>query len=645
MIRLRSAFLLVLAAGLARPAAAQQNPHGTLPAGLECGDCHTPNSWKPDPATVKFDHNRQTGFKLVGRHRDAACRSCHLSVKFDESTLKGADCATCHADVHRGAYAERCASCHTAVSFADVPGLQIHARTTFPLTGAHAQITCRTCHVDDRGGAFAPVDPQCIACHRADYERASPVNHVAANYPTDCTRCHVTLAWPANVSFDHVSLSNGFRLLGAHARVRCTSCHAAADMTPLWPGATDQECLTCHQPDYDRAHPGNSFPQTCLSCHTMETWAGATFDHALVGNGFRLQGAHASLACSQCHAADMTPLFTPASDQDCVTCHQPDYQRAHPGNSFSTTCTNCHTVQSWGGATFDHAQVANGFRLQGTHASLTCTQCHAADMTPLFHPANDQDCISCHQPDYQQAHPGNSFPTTCTSCHTVESWGGATFNHAQLANGFRLQGAHASLTCAQCHAGDGTPLFHPTNDQDCVSCHAATFQAAPNHVARNYPQTCLQCHTQTTWQGATFVHSPSMTDCVSCHLANFQAAPNHVARNYPQTCLQCHTQTTWQGATFAHTPSMTDCASCHHADFVAATTPVNHTTQGIIEAACSQCHTNSASSWQQTTYVHGNCYNSTTNRAHQNARCVQCHASGYPAATCTACHQNRASCG
>ena len=449
MIRFPGAcVLLALAAGLTRPAAAQQNPHGTLPPGLECGDCHTPKSWKPDPATVKFDHNRQTGFKLVGRHRDVACRSCHLSVKFDEATLKGADCATCHADVHRGAYAERCASCHTTVSFADVPGLQIHARTTFPLTGAHAQITCRTCHVDDRGGAFAPVDPQCISCHRADYERASPVNHVAANYPTDCTRCHITVAWPAHVSFDHVSLSNGFRLLGAHARVRCTSCHAAADMTPL---------------------------------------------------------------------------FHPANDQDCVTCHQPDYDRAHPGNSFPTVCANCHTVEAWGGATFDHAQVANGFRLQGAHASLACSQCHAADMTPLFHPTNDQDCISCHQPDYQ-------------------------------------------------------------------------------------------------------------------------AAPNHVARSYSQTCLQCHTQTTWEGATFAHTPSMTDCASCHHDDFIAASSPVNHTTQGIIEAACSQCHSNSASSWQQTTYVHGDCYNNTTNRAHQNARCEQCHATGYPAATCTACHQNRASC-
>ncbi len=135
-----------------------------------------------------------------------------------------------------------------------------------------------------------------------------------------------------------------------------------------------------------------------------------------------------------------------------------------------------------------------------------------------------------------------------------------------------------------------------------------------------------------------------MTDCVSCHLANFQAAPNHAAKSYPQACTQCHTQTTWLGATFVHSGSMTNCVSCHHADFTAAASPVNHLTQGIIENACSQCHTNNGSPWQPTSYNHGNCYNDVTHKAHENARCVQCHPAGYTAATCTACHKNRSSC-
>jgi len=69
--------LLALGTALARPAAAQQNPHGKLPAGLDCSDCHTPKSWKPDPATVKFDHDKQTRFPLTGRHRALpATRTC-----------------------------------------------------------------------------------------------------------------------------------------------------------------------------------------------------------------------------------------------------------------------------------------------------------------------------------------------------------------------------------------------------------------------------------------------------------------------------------------------------------------------------------------------------------------------------------------
>jgi hypothetical protein len=419
MIRLHGVVLLACAAALTRPAAAQQNPHGKLPTGLDCSDCHTAESWKPNPATVKFDHDRQTGFTLTGRHRDAACRSCHLSVKFEESTLKGADCATCHADVHRGAYTERCASCHTTVSFSDVPGLQVHARTTFPLTGAHAQISCRTCHVDSREGAFVSLDPQCISCHRTEYERAQPVDHVAGNFSTDCLQCHVTLAWAANVNFDHVSLSNGFRLIGAHARIRCTSCHAAADMAPLWPGATDQDCLTCHQPDYDRAHPGNSFPQTCLSCHTMESWAGATFDHALVANGFRLQGAHARLACQACHAADMTPLFHPANDQDCVSCHDADYQREHAGTGFPTTCLSCHNVNTWSGADFSQ---------------------HDPLYFPIYsgrHRGTWSNCQVCH------TDPGNFQTFSCFACHAQAQ---TDSHHREVSNY-----SYDSNRCYQCH--------------------------------------------------------------------------------------------------------------------------------------------------------------------------------------------------
>ena len=63
----------------------------------ECARCHVTSSWKPE----KFNHNRDSSFKLDGAHVDILCRSCHKQtildgkpfVKFKplEST-----CSACH---------------------------------------------------------------------------------------------------------------------------------------------------------------------------------------------------------------------------------------------------------------------------------------------------------------------------------------------------------------------------------------------------------------------------------------------------------------------------------------------------------------------------------------------------------------------
>lgn len=417
---MRVPMVMVLLAGGALPlprAAAQQSPHGTLRAGVDCSDCHTPKSWKIDAATVKFDHDRQTDFPLEGRHGSVACRSCHLDLSFADPVLRNAECATCHADVHRGAYAQRCAECHTTISFSDMSRREIHARTTFPLTGAHLQIDCRACHIDNRLGTFTPLDPQCIACHQADYANAQAVDHTT--FPTDCLRCHVTLAWTAYVKFDHPTVSGGFRLLGAHAWIRCASCHGP-NMEPLFQPANDQDCIACHDTEYNREHPGGRFPTTCLSCHTVETWSGATFDHAAGSGGFRLLGAHARLACEDCHSpTDWSIPFDPSSDQDCIACHTADYQREHTGSGFPTTCLTCHTIETWGGASFRD---------------------HDAQFFPIYsgaHRGRWQDCQTCHvQPDNFQVF-------SCLSCHEQ----GETDSHHRGESGYRYE----SSACYQCH--------------------------------------------------------------------------------------------------------------------------------------------------------------------------------------------------
>ena len=66
------------------------------------------------------------------------------------------------------------------------------------------------------------------------------------------------------------------------------------------------------------------------------------------------------------------------------------------------------------------------------------------------------------------------------------------------------------------------------------------------------PDTCANCHTTTTWTGATFAHSqfpiysgthsPVWTTCGDCHTnaSNYQVF----------TCINCHTHT--QSATDPH---------------------------------------------------------------------------------------------
>ena len=133
---------------------------------------------------------------ILGSHGELSCGRCHLNLRFsavETSSISG--CASCHLDVHQGKLGASCSSCHRPTSFSDVPANEIHARTFFPLTGAHLEVTCDVCHSDERRGAFSGKDTACVDCHRSDYQRATEPDHVAAGFDTRCEGCHGTLVW------------------------------------------------------------------------------------------------------------------------------------------------------------------------------------------------------------------------------------------------------------------------------------------------------------------------------------------------------------------------------------------------------------------------------------------------------------------
>ena len=337
-------FCLPLSPDVFAQTAESLNPHG--PLNVACQDCHTSDAWRPIRVDLAFDHNTQTEYQLAGAHEITPCRGCHLELRLDQPKLEGDPCGLCHVDVHQGRFIESCDTCHGMDTFEEVNGDEMHNLTAFPLTGAHRDVVCQSCHVDDQDGGYTPLDTDCASCHAVTRENAP--GHVDRNFPSECQLCHTTYTW-TDGQFAHAVVSQGFDLVGAHAAAECSSCHSPVNLEPIFQPADQNDCFTCHEPAYERIHAGSGFPTTCLTCHNTTTWQGATFVHATVANGFQLVGAHAALSCGSCHntAAGFEPLFTPASQTDCFTCHEQDYEREHGGSNFPTTCLNCHNVNSW----------------------------------------------------------------------------------------------------------------------------------------------------------------------------------------------------------------------------------------------------------------------------------------------------------
>lgn len=165
--------------------------------------------------------------------------------------------------------------------------------------------------------------------------------------------------------------------------------------------------------------------------------------------------------------AGVAVLVGTANTTVCIECHQAEYDAQH-GSPWPTDCGGCHSLSSWQGATIDHPAAANGFNLEGAHATLGCESCHTVPgFIPLFPGVTQNDCIACHQADYAAQHTGSRFPTDCLSCHTTDTFVRGPFDHD--ASFFPiLSGKHQGewTDCATCHT-DPNDFSQFT----CLSCH------------------------------------------------------------------------------------------------------------------------------------------------------------------------------
>ncbi len=279
--------------------------------GQNCAVCHTPTDWDE----VTFDH-ALTNFPLLGAHGEVECTACHLNKLFKDTPPA---CYACHQkdDAHQGQFGQDCAECHTSVTWEEATF--DHALTDFPLTNAHEQVECESCHLNN---IFVGTSQLCYDCHLQDDVHLG-------QFGRECTTCHTSVSWE-EATFDHALTD--FPLTGAHKRVECESCHIGGMFQN-----TARECSACHLEPI--LHIG-MFEATCADCHTTNTWTPAEynlphtfpFDHERRGQPW---------TCIDCHP---TSLQTYTCYQGCHEHTPAKVEREHreEGIRDFQNCMECH---------------------------------------------------------------------------------------------------------------------------------------------------------------------------------------------------------------------------------------------------------------------------------------------------------------
>jgi hypothetical protein len=653
-------------------------PHASANFSTECQTCHSQNSWSP----ATFDHDNQYFPIYSGKHKDKwdVCTDCHTNP----NNFSVFSCIDCHEhrqskmdEEHEGVTgyvysSPACLSCHPDGRKDNAFN---HSLSDFPLTGAHTTVDCIQCH----SGGYSGTSTVCYDCHQSNYNNASNPNHQSLTISTACNDCHTTNpGWEPALFPQH---NQYFELSGRHSEIanNCYSCHSG-NYT-----ATTSECAGCHLDNYNTAvnpnHAAAGIPTDCQTCHSAFGWIPSSFNHA--STGFELSGQHASIQCSSCHQGTL-----PGLNQACISCHQDNYNIApnHISQNYPSNCEMCHNSVGWNQVAFNHQ--ATQFPLTGTHLSISCMSCHEQGFA-----GTPTDCFACHDNAFNNSqnpnHSAAGIPTDCQSCHNTTAWIPSTFNHSTT--GFELLGQHASIQCSSCHEGTLTGL-----SQECISCHQANYNSAPNHIAQGYPTNCVMCHNSFAWTQVTFDHQTTnfpltgahinvncsschesgfagtTTVCYECHESNYNAStnPNHVALAIPTNCESCHTTNpNWEPALFpihnnfyqligAHAAianncftchngnynnTPTTCFGCHQSDYNGTNNPPHQ--QAGFPTDCELCHTQN--SWTPSTFNHDNQYFPIFSGKHNNKWdfCSDCHPNpnNFSEFTCISCHEHRQS--
>ena len=425
---------------VARDVEARRGYHGRLPE-KECRACHTDHKGRDaniaqiDPG---FDH-KSTDFILKGAHAKpkVKCRDCHIPPKkFRDAP---SECHACHQkdDKHKGKLGTACADCHSEVDWKQTKF--DHSKTRFPLRNGHADVKCKSCHLDP---SFKGAPMACVACHKKDDQKKGH----KGKFGEKCETCHTDQNWKTT-KFRH-DRDTKYALKGLHAAAKCNTCHRGN----LYQEKLPTTCIACHKGDDAKKGHKGKFGEKCETCHIEKGWTSTIFDHGRDAH-YPLRGKHARAKCTACHAGF---VYKEKLALACVACHRKDDKHK---NQLGPKCESCHNETGWKETRIDHDLTR--FPLLGKHEKVKCKECHT---TPQFRDAKT-DCYACHRKDDKHK---LRLGTLCEQCHIPRSWKQWDFNHDRRTS-FALDGKHRGLDCHACHK---FPVRgRATLSGTCASCH------------------------------------------------------------------------------------------------------------------------------------------------------------------------------
>jgi len=244
-----------------------------------------------------YSHNRDSKFKLLGKHQEATCDKCHRkSAKETQFRLPEAACLSCHSDEHNGQFSKNCEACHNELGWTGSNLKYSHARNSkFKLAGKHQELSCEKCHrlpqpnVKLAKAKFTDIGTDCIQCHSDEHR---------GQFSKQCQKCHTEFGWrDFLLTFDHNKQSS-FKLDATHTTVPCADCHKDKRYKPL-----DSNCIDCHG-EYEQIMAG-TFTRNIAASKADPHW-----------NRIR---------CNQCHDTEAVRQRATLYQDKCVGCHNVRY--------------------------------------------------------------------------------------------------------------------------------------------------------------------------------------------------------------------------------------------------------------------------------------------------------------------------------